>query len=430
MGIIEKIKQGLNNIYGKNDDDMNYVIIGASASGINCAKTIRRLSEKAQITIISKDENVYSRCMLHHYISDHKSVEDINFVENNFFEKYDIKWLKGNSVNDIIIKEKAVKLSDGTKVGYDKLFIGSGASSFIPPIKNLREGKNIYSLRNIEDATKIKEEVKGKKDVLVLGAGLVGIDSAIGLLEKNASLTILEMGNQILPMQLDFESANKYEVIFRKNNIKIIKNSKMNEVVLNNKGEVASVILDDGKKIKCDMIIVSTGVRPNIEFIKNDEISIENGIVIDERCETSQIDIYAGGDVCARTPIWPMAVKQGIIAAYNMVGQNKELNDTFGLKNSINFLGLQTISLGIINSHNDEYEVSIMKDNDNYKKILHKNGIIYGAIVQGDVSYCGVLSKLISEKIDISKINKDIFDIDYSDFFDMKENGEYKYKIS
>ncbi len=121
-------------------------------------------------------------------------------------------------------------------------------------------------------------------------------------------------------------------------------------------------------------------------------------------------------------------MKQGRIAAYNMVGEKKLLDDNFGARNSMNFLGVYTISLGIVEPQDDSYKVDIIDKNGVYKKIIHKDGIIYGAILQGDIDYAGVLTELIKNKIDISKINKDIFDISFADFFNIKENGEFSYE--
>lgn len=92
-------------------------------------------------------------------------------------------------------------------------------------------------------------------------------------------------------------------------------------------------------------------------------------------------------------------------------------------------MGLQTVSIGIIEPVDDTYEVHIEVDEIEYKKIIVKDGIIQGAILQGDISYCGVLTTLIKNKVDISKINKSVFDIDYSDFFSIMEDGSYEYVV-
>lgn len=408
---------------------MKYVIIGASAAGINAAKTLREIDKESEIVIISKDTDVYSRCMLHHVISGNRDLEKIAFVDKDFFSKNNIKWIKGIDVKNIKTNEKQVILENDVVEKYDKLLIATGASSFIPPVKNLREAKGVYCLRNYDDVLNIEEGIKKSTSAVILGAGLVGIDAAVALMERGIRTSIVEMGDRILPLQLDKKAANRYQKLFRNKKVDIFTRLKLEEVVLKEDGSIDKVKLSDGIVIKCDMIIVAAGVRPNVGFVKDGSIEVDRGIVVDKFCKTSAKDVYAAGDVTFTAPIWPIAVKQGIAAAYNMAGREKVFDDTFALRNSMNFLGLETVSLGIVEAPDSSYNVDIIDTEDIYKKIIHKDGIIYGAILLGDISYCGVLHQLIKNKINISNINKSIFKIDYSDFFSIKEDGQYKYEL-
>lgn len=407
---------------------MKYVVIGASAAGVNAVQILRELDSSSEITIISKDTDVYSRCMLHHVIAGKRNLEKISFIHKDFFSKYNVNWIKDKSVTDIDLDKKEVVLEDNSTEKYDKLLIASGASSFIPPVKNLREAKGVYSLRNYDDVLSIEEGIKSSKKAVILGAGLVGIDAAVGLMERGIKLSIVEMGDRILPLQLDKEAANRYQKLLKDKGIDIYTSVKLEEVILKENGSVDKVKLSDDTEIECDMIVVAAGVRPNVGFIKNESIKVERGIVVDNTGSTSAKDVYAAGDVTFTAPIWPIAVKQGIVAAYNMTGHEKYLEDTFALRNSMNFLGLECVSLGNIEAIDDSYVVDIIKTENVYKKIIHKDGIVYGVILLGDISYCGVLQQIVKNKIDISNIDKNIFNIDYSDFFSIKEDGQFKYK--
>lgn len=407
---------------------MRYVILGASAAGINAAKTIRELDSSSEIIMISEDKNVYSRCVLHHIISKRRDVNDISFIEKDYFEKYNIQWLKGVNVIDININKSLVMLEDGRAEKYDKLLIATGASAVIPPIKNLREAKGVHPLRNIEDALAIRERAYFVKEAVVIGAGLVGLDAAIGLMERGVKVTIIEMSDRILPLQLDEKAAASYEKLFKEHGATVHTSASVSEAVANKDGFIEAVKLKDGTQIACEMAVVAAGVTPNIWFIKDERIKIDKGIDVNDRCETTVPSIYAAGDICGKTGIWPFAVKQGITAGYNMTGNVKEMDDYFTSKNSMNFLGAATVSLGIIYPPDDSYDVYIFDNNNVYKKIIVKDGIIYGAILQNDVAYCGVLTQLIKNKVDISRIKKNIFDISYADFYNVDEKGKYVYK--
>ncbi|BDC02434.1 NAD(P)/FAD-dependent oxidoreductase [Clostridium perfringens] len=407
---------------------MRYIVVGASAAGISGAKTLRELDKDAEIILVSKDENVYSRCILHHYISGHRDIEALDFTDRDFFEKYNIEWKKGLEVKSIDDREHVIVLSNGESLKYDKILLATGASAFIPPVENLREAKNVVGLRNLEDAIKIKEEAEKVKNVVVLGAGLVGIDAIAGLAFKDLNVTLVEMGDRVLPIQLDKYASSKYEKRFEDAGVKLKLGVRAEKVLIDENKNPKALLINTGEEIPCELIIVATGVRSNVAFLKDSSIETDRfGLIINEKGETNARDVYGAGDITGRNPIWPTAVKEGIIAANNMVGNEIFMEDFFGSKNTMNFLGLTTMSLGVVNAPDDSYTEEIDISGENYKKIIHKDGKIYGAIIQGDLSYAGVLTQLIKEKIHVSKVKKPLFEIDYADFFNIKENLEYTY---
>lgn len=407
---------------------MVYVIVGASASGINAAKTLRENDKNAEIILVSKDEYVYSRCILHHFLDGRREIEALDFTPNNFFEIYNIKWIKGVEVIGIDIKEKKLTLSNNENLSYDKVLLAAGSSSFLPPIENLRTANNVIGLRNLDDAIKIKEEAKKVKNVAILGAGLVGVDALAGLLDYDVNITLIEMGDRILPLQLDNYAANVYQERLKEEGVNFKFGVKAEKVIVDDNNNPVSIKLNTEEEVPCELIIACTGVRANVGFLNNSDIECDKfGLIINSKGETNVRDVYGAGDITGRNPIWPTAVKEGIIAANNMLGKEIYMNDFFGSKNTMNFCGVATMSLGLINKPDDSYKEETQIKGKDYKKIIHKDGIIYGAIVQGDLSYVGVLTQLIKENIDIRKVKKPLFDVDYSDFFNEKENLEFIY---
>lgn len=410
---------------------MRCVVVGASAAGISCAKTLRELNKDVEITLISKDEHVVSRCILHHYIEDVRSIDDLNFAPYDFFKVYGVKWIKGREVIKIDPKGHKLSLDNGEEVEYDKVCLAPGSSSFIPPIENLREAKNVVGLRNLEDAILIKDLLPNIKDVIVLGGGLVGIDAIAGLLKYDVKIHLVEMGDRILPLQLDHYAADAYNKRLEERGVDLRFGVRAEKLIVDEDNKPKELELNTGEKVPCDLVIVATGVRSNVGFIKDAGIDCDKfGLVINEKGETDTKDVYGAGDVTGRNPIWPVAVKEGIVAASNMAGQTKEMTDFFASKSTMNFLNIPTMSLGLAQPENPEdYNIEIEEDDKgNYKKIVHKDGKIYGAILQGDLAYSGVLTQLIRNNIDVSKVKKPLFKIDYSDFFNMTENFEFTYK--
>lgn len=406
---------------------MRYVVIGASAAGISAVETLRRLDKDCEIILISEDKDVYSRCMLHHYISHHRTLEEISFIDKDFFEKNNINWLKGKVVKSVNPNKKAVLLEGDEIINYDKLLIATGARATIPPIENLREGKNVHTLRDMNDMIALDELASKYKKAVVIGAGLVGLDGISALIDRGIKVSVMEMSERILPLQLDNEAAKAYEEELKARGVNIFTNVKVVSTTLDENKKVIAVNLEDGRSIDCEFVIVAAGVRANVEFLEGSSIEIGKGIIIDEKLKTSVEDIYAAGDVCG-TGIWPIATKQGRYAAYNMIGKEEKIfDDYFQFKNTLNFFGIKTVSIGEVNNLENS-EVAIYKDNKIYKKIVHKDGIVKGILFQGNIDYCGVWTEIIKNKINIKSItNKSLFDINYGDFFQIDEKGKFSY---
>ena len=407
---------------------MAYVVVGASAAGINAAKTLREINKDIEIILISKDEYVYSRCILHHFLDGRRDIEDLDFSPGEFFKKYDIKWMKGVEVTGIDTKEKKLKLDNGEDLPYEKVVLATGASSLLPPIENLRTANNVIGLRNLDDAIRIKEIAPKVKNIIILGAGLVGVDAMAGLLDYDAKVTMIEMGDRILPLQLDRYAANVYIERLKEEGVDFRFNVRAEKVIVDENNNPVAIKLNTDEEVPGELIIACTGVRSNVGFLEGSGIECDKfGLIFNPKGETNVKDVYGAGDISGRNPIWPTAVKEGLIAANNMCNKDIYMEDFFGSKNTMNFCGVATMSLGTVIKPDDTYEEAVEIKGKDYKKIIHKNGTIYGAIVQGDLSYVGVLTQLIKDKINIDRVKKPIFQIDYSDFFNEKENLEFVY---
>ncbi|MBR5577710.1 MAG: NAD(P)/FAD-dependent oxidoreductase, partial [Lachnospiraceae bacterium] len=371
----------------------------------------------------------YSRCIMHHYLAGKRNMEQLNFAEDNFAELYNIHWMKGRECVGVEPYKKKVILENGEEVTYDKLLIATGAKTTLPSVENLDRAKNVVGFRNIEDANRLKEAVKTRKHILVIGAGLAGIDCVSGLLEAGGMPTIVEREGWMMIYQLDEKAAATYQEAFDKRGVKQFYGVTVEEVILNEADEITEVKLSNGQILPCDFIIVTTGVRANVDFLKGSGIEVNQfGLLYDDMGMTSEEDVYGAGDVSGMNPIWPTAVKEGIVAASNMVGIEAELVDFFVSKATMNFLGIPCMSLGVVNPYGHHYKVETRELPGSYKKIVHKDGKIEGAVLQGDLSYCGVLQQLIALRVDVSKVSKPLFDIDYSDFFNIEKNFEFYFE--
>ena len=413
---------------------MRYVVLGASAAGVNGVRQLRKQCPEAEIILVSKDSSIYSRCILHHYLGNMRTKEELCFAEDDFEDRYKADWRKGVTCTGLDDKEKQVCLSDGTSIAYDRLLIATGSHTLLPAVKGLLGTEGVYGFHNLDEVEAIKKGAVKAEHIVVMGGGLTGLDAAVGFLRLGKKVGLVEMEGHLLAKQLDARSSGTYEKAMEHKGIVLHLGVGIREVCQQG-GTVTSLKLTDGSELACDMLVVTAGVRPNIDFLKGSDVECDRfGLVIDRYGQTSVPDIYGAGDVTGRSPIWPAAVKQGMVAAVNMAmghganGRRATMDDFFASKSTMNFLGIPTMSLGIPERPDDSYDV-VMEDKDGiYRKVIHKNGKIYGAILQGDLSYGGVLTQLIAGKIDVSKVKKPLFEIDYSDFFHTKENFEFYYE--
>lgn len=407
---------------------MRYVVIGSSAAGVNGAKELRKLDQEAEIILVSKDRDIYSRCILHHYLGGQRTKEQLCFTEQDFADRYRIEWKKGRAATGLDRQKNTVILDGKEELGYDKLLIATGSHTFFPPVENLQQAGNVIGFRNVDDIEDMREKAGRMEHIVVMGAGLVGMDCVSGMLELGKKPVMVEMGGWPLTRQLDARAAKAYTEAMEERGVAQYYGTGIQKVLMDEKGDVSGVILSSGEELSCDYLIVTAGVRSNIEFLKDTGIELSRfGLVYDETGKTNDDDIYGAGDVSGLRPIWPVAVKEGIIAASNMAGVPRKMTDFFASKSTMNFFGIPTMSLGQAEPEEGD-TVEIDERNGNYKKIIHRNGKIKGAILQGDLAYGGVLQQLIAHKIDVSKVKKPVFDIDYSDFFHVKDNFEYYYE--
>lgn len=408
---------------------MRHVIIGASAAGLKAAAKLRELDPGSEITVVSKDRRVYSRCMLHLNLAGTRETEKLSFVADDFFAANRISWLKGESVAEILIDAKMVRLESGTDLPFDRLLIASGASSFFPPIPNLRGAPNVMALRNIEDVQELRTMGVSGASAVVIGAGLVGMDAAVALVERGVKVALVEMADRVLSIQLDEYAASRYAELLAEHGVKVIVGARVKGAHLNAQGGVDGIELEDGRTLSCDFCVVAAGVAPNIGFIRDERLRLtENrrAVAVDRGCRTSVPGIFAAGDVTFLAPIWPEAVRQGEVAAVNMAGGEASLPDQdWAWTNSMNFFGLPTVSYGHTTVADATFTQEVFVDGDVYKKAIHRDGVLHGVIFQGDIDNCGAYLRLVRDRIPLRDLKKSVFEVNYADFFEQAANGEF-----
>ncbi len=310
------------------------IIIGANAAGVEAASAARKKDRTAEITLFTNEKNAgYSRCGLPFVIGGHiPAFKDLIVYPPAYFQMLKLNLRTETKVTSINAKEKTVTIDKAGTVEtlpYDSLVIATGADSFIPPIKG-REKQGILSLRGIEDGEKIDAAVKaGAKSAVIMGAGLIGLEVGVALIERGLTVTIVEMLPQILPQLLDADMAKIVQEHLQEKGMKILIGKGVEEFLGEDK---VTAVLAGGEKIEADLFISAFGVRANTKLAVDAGIPLgeTRAIKTNSRMETDVKDVYAIGD-CAEAPnmithrpmcaqLGTIAVRQGKVAGTNAGG--------------------------------------------------------------------------------------------------------------
>lgn len=406
-----------------------FVIIGAGAAGISAARVLRDFRPEAVVTVISIDEKVHSRCMLHKYLGHERDAQGISFVPADFFEKNNIIHITGETVERVDTQNKTVFFGAGFSVPYDKLLLATGAGFFIPPIPHFREAPNVFGFRDLSDAMQIDEAFTKGKRVFIVGSGLVGLDAASALCRRGAEVTIAEMAPRVMPLQTDDYAASVYQQAFERHGCRFLLGLGATDAVVDADGAITEVILSTGEHVPCDFIIMAAGVRPRIQIAQASGIESDRGITVDDHLRTSAPDVYAAGDCTGLSGVWPDAMEQGKTAARNMAGIDEVYERPYPFKNTSNFFGITMLSVGRLDQ-TEGADILIHRTPKEYKKAVVKDGRLTGYLSMGDISNSGLYLHLIKNGIDVSGKLDHIFRLTFADFYGINEkNGEYVYTV-
>jgi len=327
---------------------MKILVIGAVAAGTSAAAKARRNDEKAEIKIFDMDSEIsYSSCGLPYFIgTEVESRELLVPRDARFFKKkYNVDVYTRHEVLEINAQEKliVVKNIDTEEIfneAYDKLIIATGARSVQPGIEGISK-PNVFSLRNVGSAEKIRNFIIGKKpkNAVIVGSGFIGLELVENFMARGINVTVVEMADHVMA-SLDKDIAVYLEDYLREQGVTLI----LNDSVTGLEGDVsaAKVVLKSGKTVDTDFVIISVGVKPNVELAKNAgiELGVTGAIKVNSKMQTSIEDIYTCGD-CAESyslitgksvyrPLGSTANKTGRIAGDQITGGTLEFRGILG----------------------------------------------------------------------------------------------------
>ena len=396
---------------------MNYIIIGNGVAGTEAAKAIRNRDPQAEIMIFTQDHYpFYSRPRLPELLAKEVAIEEIFVYKREWYHKNKILLYLNSTVKSIDPKNQRISLTDKSNFTYNKLLLDTGSSGILPPIDGINTTEGVFALRTVEDVLTIIKRAACAKAVTLIGGGLLGLEAGNGLRKLGLSVTVVEFFDRLLPRQLDSEGS----VILQKQmeELGLIFFLGAQSKSIKDAGTTKILELKDGKVFESNFILVSAGIKPNISLAQEAGISVNKGIIVNDRMETNVPNVYAAGDVAEHKGriygIWPAAQRQGVIAGINMAGGNETYAGTVP-STSLKVAGIHLTSMGDILAEDKTVEQVKVKypDKNLYKKLFTKDGKIIGAIFLGDTKNANEIGQLMEKKVDVSKFKDTILETDF-----------------
>ena len=360
------------------------VIIGNGISGVTAARHIRKLSDK-KITIVSSESAYFfSRTALMYVYMGHMKFEHTQPYEPWFWKKNSIELKKG-FVTNINSENNELEFKDGAKLSYDKLIIATGSkpNKFGWPGQDLDGVMGMYHKQDLEKLEKYAPDNKACKRAVIVGGGLIGIELAEMLHSRNIPVTFLvrekSFWNGVLPAE-ESEMINK-EIL--DNHIDLRLGVNLKEIKSDENGHVKSIIIaETNEEIECNVVGLTAGVSPNVDFLKSSEIEINKGVKVNRFLETNIKDIYAIGD-CAEQheaidqrraieAVWYTGRMMGETVAQTICG-NKTAYKPGHWFNSAKFIDIEYQTYGWVWAQPKENEARFYWEHEDGKKCIHIN---------------------------------------------------------
>jgi phenylglyoxylate dehydrogenase epsilon subunit len=394
-----------------------YIIVGSSHAALEAATAIRLVDAEGALTMLTRDACLpYSPTILPYVVSGRSEPDKVTLRDERYFRDNDIDFVPNAAVVALDPAAQSLHLAGGDTWQYEKLLLATGAAPALPPVPGLAEVP-YHVLRSMHDAVDLREAMQRAQSAIVLGAGLIGMHAAENMAKAGIEVGVVEMQEHALAGYFEPRASAMIERTFSRNGVRMLMGRTLHHVARRDDKCVAT--LSDGTTVVADLLLVCTGVKPNIDFLGRSGIETETGILVDDRMRSSAPDIWAAGDVAQARGFWggktvngilPNAVEQGRIAGLDMA-DDAEVRPFPGAvpRNTYSFFGQHAISVGRTHSANG----SVVAERGDeaagtYCRIVLDDGKLVGIATINDFVDAGIMWQLILRDVDLTTV-KDKF---------------------
>jgi NAD(P)H-nitrite reductase large subunit len=383
------------------------VILGHGIAGVTAADYARRRHPDCEIHLIGRESHtLYNRMAISRLIYGRSAMQGLYLQPESWFGEHRIETWLNTQAAELDPASRQVRLATGESLNYDRLILATGSRSRLPDIAGI-ERAGAFVLREADDAIALRAYAQRRavRQAVVAGGGLLGLEAAYAIHKLGVTVTVLERGPWLLRRQLDARCAELLQRYLEGLGIRVWLEAET--AALDGAERVREVVLQDGRRLPCELFLAAAGVQPNIELAQAAGLRVNQGVIVDAYLRTSQPDIYAVGDVCeydGQVPgLWPVAVEQGKVAALNAVGGREHYAPSTPVT-ALKVAGINLTSMGRFTPQSDA-EVEIVLEEaagSRYRKLLVADGRIAGAILLGYPVEAAAVARIVKAGGDVS----------------------------
>jgi nitrite reductase (NADH) large subunit len=384
-----------------------YVIVGNGVAGVTAAQSLVQTDPAAKVHVLGEEPYpYYHRPRLWEFLAGEIEQSALYFRPAEWYATQRILVHLETRVIALNPAEHRLTLSTGEVIKYDRLLLATGARPFVPPIAGANK-TGVFTLRTIDDALAIRAYAAGRRRAVVIGGGLLGLETARALNALGLEVIVVESAPHLLPRQLDREGAQMLQARLQAMGLRRILTDVEPIAILGNE-VVTGVQLKDGQTIAGEMVLISAGILPQVELARAAGLAVNRGVIVDRYLRTSAADVYAAGDVAEFEKrvygLIPPTIEQARVAAANMVGGQKAIYSGTLPSATLKIVGIDLASLGEATAEGSQYVVLRQADETTglYKRLVLRDGAIVGAILLGDTQSLQLLKQLITTRRNVS----------------------------
>ena len=405
---------------GISQEKLKLVLIGNGLAGMRCLEDLLDMApDRYEVTVIGEEPwGNYNRIMLSPVLSGEKTIEDIMLHPHAWYSDKGIKFIADDPAIKIDRTRKTVHTEKGETVDYDRLIIATGSKPFIPPVQGV-DLKGVISFRDIYDVNTMIKYCETKKNAVVIGGGLLGLEAAYGLKQRGMNVTVLHLMDRIMERQLDGRASRMLRHSIEEKGIKIITEANT-EALIGKNGHVSQIRLKDGTLLDADLVVFAVGIRPNITLAQSAGLRCNRGILVNDTMQTFDPSIYAVGECIEHRnqtfglvePLWG----QAFICASHLAEHGSLTFKSPTVPTQLKVSGVDVFSAGNFEPKED-YEDIILNDEKRhiYKRIIIQKDKVIGAVLFGDTEDGMWYAELIADQTPVSTFrNKLLFGKDFA----------------